>query len=234
MNSRSPSRHNKHTGMIYFIPASLLLHAILLTIWNEPEFDRHNTDQAITVSLLDLNDKTNNQVSSTTNIEKNPLAIQQESHHKQKVAIQVQAPLNPTITISEGLPITNSETVTTPPTVASIKSTDAATSPNNEKTISTKPAPTASKIRAVLYHALAHYFTYPQLARRRGWEGEVLLSFRIERDGHLQDIQVTKSSGYKLLDRSAVKALGKVTRIPWQDSNTIDMQLPVVYQLHEG
>ncbi len=60
---------------------------------------------------------------------------------------------------------------------------------------------------------LARHFNYPLLARRRGWEGEVLLAFRLEADGRITGAHVARSSGYGVLDRAALTALGKVKRI---------------------
>ena len=90
------------------------------------------------------------------------------------------------------------------------------------------------QLRLDVYLALRHYFSYPPLARKRGWEGEVVVSIRINHDGYLQDIHLIRGSGYALLDRSALEALSRVDRIPNQLSQTIDMELPILYQLQEG
>ncbi len=44
---------------------------------------------------------------------------------------------------------------------------------------------------------------YPQEARRRGWEGVVLLRVGITREGRVADIAISQSSGYAILDESA-------------------------------
>jgi periplasmic protein TonB len=44
---------------------------------------------------------------------------------------------------------------------------------------------------------------YPPLARRRGWEGEVLLRVRVGKDGAPIEVVVERSSGQRLLDRAA-------------------------------
>jgi protein TonB len=48
---------------------------------------------------------------------------------------------------------------------------------------------------------------YPRAARKRGQEGTVVLSLVIGADGSVQDVSVERSSGYPLLDQSAVKAI---------------------------
>lgn len=94
-----------------------------------------------------------------------------------------------------------------------------------------------AKIRARLRTHLARHFEYPYAARLRGWEGEVLLAFRIESDGRLEDIRVARGSGFAVLDDSALNSLARVGRLEearaWLDGNRLDMQLAVVYRLHE-
>ena len=48
---------------------------------------------------------------------------------------------------------------------------------------------------------------YPQLARQRGWEGVVVVRFFVSREGLTQSHQILHSSGYPVLDRSAVQAI---------------------------
>ena len=50
---------------------------------------------------------------------------------------------------------------------------------------------------------------YPSLARKRGWQGTVLLEVDVQRDGMVKSIQINKSSSYKLLDREALDAVRK-------------------------
>ncbi len=49
---------------------------------------------------------------------------------------------------------------------------------------------------------------YPLLARRRGYEGSVLLAFVVKADGTCGDIRVLETSGHEVLDQAAVRALG--------------------------
>lgn len=51
--------------------------------------------------------------------------------------------------------------------------------------------------------------TYPVLARKRGWEGTVLLEVAVQSDGRVQSVQIKESSSYEMLDKEAVKAVGK-------------------------
>jgi protein TonB len=81
-------------------------------------------------------------------------------------------------------------------------------------------------------------FTYPPLARRRGWEGEVRLGLRLEPDGRLTHIHIVKSSGFAILDTSALKTARGLGLAPaaarWLQGEWFDMILPVRYQLNDG
>jgi len=45
---------------------------------------------------------------------------------------------------------------------------------------------------------------YPALARKRGWEGNVLVKFQLTHEGLAQNIVVVRSSGHHTLDKTAV------------------------------
>jgi protein TonB len=47
---------------------------------------------------------------------------------------------------------------------------------------------------------------YPSTARRRGWEGEVLLLVDVTAQGEVCNVTVSRSSGYRILDRAALNA----------------------------
>jgi protein TonB len=48
---------------------------------------------------------------------------------------------------------------------------------------------------------------YPSTARRRGWEGEVLLLVNVTARGEVSNVTVSRSSGYQILDRAALNAV---------------------------
>jgi protein TonB len=86
-------------------------------------------------------------------------------------------------------------------------------------------------LKVTLQQALADHFRYPLLARRRGWQGEVVLAFRLEADGRILDARIARSSGYGVLDHAALAALGKVKRLERGMPRSLTMQLPVIYRL---
>jgi len=49
---------------------------------------------------------------------------------------------------------------------------------------------------------------YPGSARRRGVEGSVLLEVLVDSNGKVEQVKIFKSSGHRVLDRAALKAVG--------------------------
>lgn len=84
---------------------------------------------------------------------------------------------------------------------------------------------------------LSRYLVYPPLARQRGWEGTVLLSLRVEPDGLLEHIRIRRSSGYDVLDRTAIESLRRVERVAALSASFNargrEIELPVIYRLRE-
>jgi protein TonB len=50
---------------------------------------------------------------------------------------------------------------------------------------------------------------YPQGDREAGHQGTVTLEFLVDENGHMKDAKVTKSTGFRGLDMTALVALGK-------------------------
>lgn len=61
---------------------------------------------------------------------------------------------------------------------------------------------------------------YPQIARQKGWEGTVGLTYNISPDGSVSDIEITRSSGFDVLDQEAVHAVSLFRYLPQQEGKT--------------
>lgn len=94
-----------------------------------------------------------------------------------------------------------------------------------------------NQLLGTLQTQLSQFLVYPPLARRRGWEGTVLLGLRVESDGHLDRIHIEQSSGYAVLDHSALNSLIRLGHLAdasaWLNGHDMEMQLPVIYRLIE-
>lgn len=55
---------------------------------------------------------------------------------------------------------------------------------------------------------------YPDVARRRGWSGEVRLRVRVSERGTVEKLEVEESSGFAVLDRSARRAVRRWRFVP--------------------
>jgi TonB family protein len=75
---------------------------------------------------------------------------------------------------------------------------------------------------------------YPQEARKKGYEGEVILRVEVLRNGRVGQIDVKKSSGYELLDRSALATVKQWRFVPAQKGEKaipLWVNIPVKFQL---
>lgn len=94
------------------------------------------------------------------------------------------------------------------------------------------------QLRGKIRTALQKHLTYPPIARRRGWQGTVTVHVVIKSDGELHQVRLSKSSGYSLLDNSAISALQKVGHLdelkPLLRGNTIPIELPIRYLLEDS
>ena len=60
---------------------------------------------------------------------------------------------------------------------------------------------------------------YPLIAKRSGWEGTVLVRVTVEANGRASKVVVSRSSGRKVLDDAAVKAVKRWAFRPARDGN---------------
>jgi TonB family protein len=78
---------------------------------------------------------------------------------------------------------------------------------------------------------------YPEIARVRGYEGIVLVSAEILPDGRVGNMRIRKSSGYAILDQSAIEAVKPWKFEPAKKSGnpfTVWVELPIKFILHNN
>ena len=78
---------------------------------------------------------------------------------------------------------------------------------------------------------------YPEIARARGYEGIVLVSAEILPDGRVGNMKIRKSSGYAILDQSAIEAVKPWKFEPAKKSGnpfTVWVELPIKFILHNN
>lgn len=75
---------------------------------------------------------------------------------------------------------------------------------------------------------------YPAAARRRGMQGVVLLSVAVTKEGYVDKIDILQTSGFKVLDRSAVKSVKSWRFIParmGEKNVSSQMEIPIRFIL---
>jgi periplasmic protein TonB len=75
---------------------------------------------------------------------------------------------------------------------------------------------------------------YPIIARRKGYQGTVILEVLVNQDGKVEDLRVYQSSGYPSLDDSASTSVFQWTFLPGMKKNQpvkMWVKLPVRFQL---
>lgn|GEM_PF-1716052 len=96
----------------------------------------------------------------------------------------------------------------------------------------------ASRARREIEALLALRFHYPPLARKHGWQGRVQVRVTVSASGRIDAAQIVKSSGYRVLDRNAVKTLRRIGRLPgdaqWLQGHELSLDVPIRYQLING
>ncbi len=81
-----------------------------------------------------------------------------------------------------------------------------------------------------LREAIQREISYPAMARKKGWEGRVVVAFVILPDGAVRDVRVVRGSGFSVLDRNAVEAVRSASPFPHPPTEA-EVLTPVVYRL---
>ena len=75
---------------------------------------------------------------------------------------------------------------------------------------------------------------YPEMARARSWEGEVVLKVRVAATGRAEAVAVKRSSGRRLLDDAAIEAVKGWTFVPATQGGVAIpgwVEVPLVFKL---
>ena len=82
----------------------------------------------------------------------------------------------------------------------------------------------------------AEHPPYPQFARAKGWEGTVVLRIKINQAGAVDSVRTRKSSGFPILDESAVQSVKTWSFEPAKDGEfpiPVTVDLPIRFDLDE-
>ena len=73
--------------------------------------------------------------------------------------------------------------------------------------------------------------SYPHMARKMGWCGQVKIAFVVCEDGGVNDVRVVESSGFNLLDRNAVETVKNVAPFPCPPVKA-EIRMAITYRLN--
>jgi len=88
--------------------------------------------------------------------------------------------------------------------------------------------PSVADRLAIIRQRIQSALEYPPLARLRKSGGDALVRFEIDHTGVAREIEVVRSSGYPLLDESAVRAVQNAKPLPWVYG---PLEVPVHFEL---
>jgi len=72
--------------------------------------------------------------------------------------------------------------------------------------------------------------SYPDTARRKGWQGKVLLSFIITANGSVRALKILQSSGFNVLDKTAIETVRDSAPFP-KPLSEAQLVIPIIYHL---
>ena len=209
----------------WFLALSVAAHAILLLAWTAPNPQAGNPGRVL---LLDVTDRTGQLA---------PLAaIDSEKEHSQAPSRQPAPLAEPVHTAQRTI---SKEPVETNPQTTDTHQADSPDTPETgaaPNLAASSPSQEESNrhLRSSVLELVTQRLSYPAIARRKGWQGVVILALHIESDGLISDLHVNETSGYEALDKAAIKSL-QLASIPgasqWLHGHSIDMLIPIEYRL---
>lgn len=219
MSATEESMQKKPVVLIGFVALSLLAHALLFLLQPGPQSRLVKSSlgtQKLSISLISSD--TNAHTSADTRVNIRPTI---KTQTPKKIPVKAAAEKKPIQTIA----------ATRKPAPATI---------NQIKQQPTYKITQRNFLLGEIQHHLSRYLSYPIRAQRRGWQGEVMVGFHVDKQGFLHNVHLTQTSGYSLLDNAALSAIGKIKNIPlssWLENNHDNkfyptaLQLPVSYRL---
>lgn len=215
--------------MRYFLIVSVALHAVAFTMWTASDATRyHSRPGSIAVLITeDAHSRITNNAKQAAKDASTDTRPDQKSFTKTAVVDKYKTtrPTNTSMDLSQS---------EDPVIITEHYSKEDSHHVTAKVQTSSNPVP-GSQIRDDVMRAFIPYFTYPELARKNGWQGTVELEVHIDAIGRLSDIRILHSSGYGLLDHAAITSLAKLSKVPeasrWQEFHGTDITIPVHYRL---
>jgi len=83
-----------------------------------------------------------------------------------------------------------------------------------------------------IYNLIFKYKKYPIIAKKRGLEGECIVSFTLCSSGEIRDLKVDKSSGFTVLDSNSLDVIKEASVEFPKPPKDISISIPIGYKLN--
>jgi len=111
---------------------------------------------------------------------------------------------------------------------------------NTEATNQTENNPSSNIANNMIQYLETEFrtrFKYPLVARKRGWQGKVVVAIDVNKAGYIHNINIKQSSGHAILDNNALRtfeAIGNINSLKKDHHRDYKLSIPVIYKLTEG
>jgi len=235
--------HRESAHFFWALLWSFALHSVVLTMVH---LSHHDLENPATILDVELSPPSKPPAPAPEPLAPPPAPKPKVLPPKQ-MPIPRQLPLEPIKTVSEPLPPkeTASEpphTEPSPPAVLSAPQkpsepqTFAAPIPEPQKIITPQDIDSArNNYGNQLSREFAKHKQYPRLAQMRGWQGTVQVQVQIDASGAVVSSNISKSSGYEVLDKQALEMVKKASPLPQPPevlrSREFTVLVPVIFRL---
>lgn len=118
--------------------------------------------------------------------------------------------------------------------------TNSTVSPTQNQSPRTEEAESNKKTGESFFHLVKRKIeevkSYPEWARRRGFEGVVRVEFTIRQEGEVEEVRIVDSSDYRMLDKAALATIKRASpfpKLPRDLGEKLKITVPIVYRLLE-
>ncbi len=231
-----------NTNLAVFLLLSVGLHIVLIASWHTDEAVQLAITEAGAPLRVALSEPQQQQQRQAVEADKTETSIN-ASKPLQRVTVNKPVPYRPVITrqSEQQAPMRTAQAVSSTLTTSPQHEPEPVQNESSQAATSTRHDHQQwlnARIQKQLQIKIAFHRNYPGLAIRNAWEGRVRLGIRVQANGDLSNIHVIDSSGYRILDRAALKSVRHIATLPgagsWLQGQTIDVILPVIYKLTDS
>ena len=83
---------------------------------------------------------------------------------------------------------------------------------------------------AYIRNLIMKHLKYPQIAKKMGWKGKVVVSFLIKENGSVENSKIIAGSGYDVLDKNVLSVIKEVQPFP-RPPVKAELIIPITYKL---